>query len=69
MYQVIERGRTTRLSVAGVDGMKDLSQPSAERSKLAIELLDKIADTVLAYRPKSKAKKPRKRKKAKRARS
>jgi hypothetical protein len=31
------------------------------------EILDKIADTVLAYRPKSKAKKPRKRKKANRA--
>jgi len=31
------------------------------------EVLDKIADTVLAYRPKSKFKKPRKRKKALRA--
>ena len=31
------------------------------------EVLDKMADTILAYRPKSKAKKPRKRKKAKRA--
>ena len=30
-------------------------------------VLDAIADTVLAYRPKSKVKKPRKRKKAKRA--
>lgn len=31
--------------------------------------LKQIADTVLAYRPKSKQPKPRKRKKAKRARS
>jgi hypothetical protein len=31
------------------------------------EVLDKMADTILAYRPKSKAKKPRKRKKANRA--
>jgi hypothetical protein len=31
------------------------------------EVLDKMADVVLAYRPKDKAKKPRKRKKAKRA--
>jgi hypothetical protein len=30
-------------------------------------VLDAIADVVLAYRPKSKRKKPRKRKKAKRA--
>jgi hypothetical protein len=30
-------------------------------------ILDKMADLVLAYRPKSKAKKPRKRKKAKRS--
>jgi len=30
------------------------------------EVLDKIADVILAYRPKDKAKKPRKRKKAKR---
>jgi len=31
------------------------------------EVLDKIADVVLNYRPKSKAKKPRKRKKARKA--
>ncbi len=31
------------------------------------EVLDKMADVILAYRPKSKAKKPRKRKKAKRS--
>jgi hypothetical protein len=31
------------------------------------EVLDKMADVILAYRPKDKAKKPRKRKKAKRA--
>jgi hypothetical protein len=31
------------------------------------EVLDKMADVILAYRPKAKAKKPRKRKKAKRA--
>lgn len=34
--------------------------------KKAPEILDKIADVVLSYRPKSKIKKPRKRKKAKR---
>lgn len=34
--------------------------------KKAPEILDKIADVVLNYRPKSKRKKPRKRKKAKR---
>jgi len=33
------------------------------------EVLNKMADTILAYRPKDKAKKPRKRKKAKRART
>ena len=31
------------------------------------KVLDRIADIVLAYRPKSKAKKPRKRKKANRS--
>ena len=31
------------------------------------EVLDKMADVILAYRPKAKVKKPRKRKKAKRA--
>jgi hypothetical protein len=31
------------------------------------EVLDKMADVILAYRPKDKTKKPRKRKKAKRA--
>jgi hypothetical protein len=31
------------------------------------EVLDKMADAILAYRPKSKVKKPRKRKKANRA--
>jgi hypothetical protein len=47
--------------------MNDLSQPSAERSKFAIELLDKIADAVLSYKakPKSKASKKRKRKESK----
>jgi len=34
--------------------------------KKAPAILDAVADVVLAYRPKSKAKKPRKRKKAKR---
>jgi hypothetical protein len=32
----------------------------------AVQALEKVADTVLAYRPKSKQPKPRKRKKAKR---
>ena len=36
--------------------------------KAAPKALDAIADVVLAYRPKSKRKKPRKRKKAKRER-
>ncbi len=35
--------------------------------KKAPAILDAVADVVLAYRPKSKVKKPRKRKKAKRA--
>ena len=47
--------------------MNRLSNPSVKRSKLALEVLDKMADIVLAYRPKEKQKKPRKRKKAKRA--
>ena len=42
--------------------MKDLAQPSAERSKLALDLLDKISDAVLAYRPKPKSKAAKKRK-------
>ncbi len=46
--------------------MKNLSQPSVERSRFAIELLDKISDAVLSYKPKKKSKAARKRKKGKR---
>jgi hypothetical protein len=50
-------GQREAADLRGVDGMKP---PKA---------LEQIADVVLSYRPKSKQPKPRKRKKAKRARS